>query len=199
MQTTPSIYFSDKPRWRDLKLFIEDDVTEALLKGVKKAHKINFYLHNRGIHKASKELVIKKLVKQLEKLEDIQTAKSGANKINLYFKNGATSVVKFAHRKKFTKSDPLLEEIQEIKSLLLHGESNTKVGYIVFFVLRKRRNKKLLKNKLDKYIDGMKGSTTEVSVFDFRKYFKCFKRDDKTYKTKFQGYYSSVVLKIQLK
>ena len=199
MKTTPSIYYSNKPRWRDLKVFIEDDMTEAILKATKKANKKYCYFKHKGIHQAPKEVLINDISKEVDLLEDVALLDTNDRTIKITFENTLTSIINISNRRKFSENNLVLEDIQKLKSSLLEDVNSSKVGYISFMMVQKTFHKKNFKKRVSEYIKDIKMDVKDLNVFDFTKCFKYYTRDDKSYKKIFKGYYISVVLKIQLK
>jgi hypothetical protein len=199
MKTTPSIFYSNKPRWQDYRVFMEDDMTETLLESVKKAHKLYIYFQNKGIHKASQEFLAQKIVKELEKLQDVHTIDFLKKSVEVNFTNSLTSVVIIANRKKISKLQTLTQEIRKVQFLLQNDTKSTKIGYVTFFVLQKHNSKKKLQKNLDKQMQKIQAFFSDITIFYFCKYFKYFKKNTKNNKKKFRGYYSAVTVKIQIK
>ena len=134
MKTTPSIYYSNKPRWRDLKVFIEDDMTEAILKATKKANKKYCYFKHKGIHQAPKEVLINDISKEVDLLEDVALLDTNDRTIKITFENTLTSIINISNRRKFSENNLVLEDIQKLKSSLLEDVNSSKVGYISFMM-----------------------------------------------------------------
>jgi hypothetical protein len=199
MKTTPSIFYSNKPRWQDYRVFMEDDMTKTLLESVKKAHKLYAYFQNKGIHKAPQKFLVQKIVKELEKLQDVHTIDFLKKRVEVNFINALTSVVIIANRKKISKLQTLTQEIRKVQFLLQNDTKSTKIGYVTFFVLQKHHSKKKLQKKLDKQMQKIQAFFSDITVFYFCKYFKYFKKNTKNNKKKFRGYYSAVTVKIQIK
>jgi len=199
MKTTPSIYYSNKPRWRDLKVFMEDDMTESILEATKKANQNYCYFKHKGVHKSPKDFLLSEIAKRIDALEDVKFSDKRDERIYIRFNNDLTSIVNISNRRKFSENHLVLEDIEKLKSSLIQDVNSVKVGYISFLMVQKTTHKKKFQKRVFKYIKDIKTDVKNLNIFDFTKSFKYYRRDDTSYKKILKGYYISVVLKIQLK
>ena len=156
MKTTPSIYYSNKPRWRDLKVFMEDDMTETILKATKKVNKKYCYFEHKGVHKAPKDFLVDEIAKDIDTLEDVKFSDKSDETIHVIFDNNLTSVINISNRRKFSENHLVLEDIQKLKSSLLQDINSSKVGYISFLMVQKTSHKKKFQKRVFKYIKILK-------------------------------------------